>query len=236
MRKLFLATFLLMTWYLCSSCVLSTTTATGRDTDTYTAQLAVEPCQTQQACTIQWCILTLNDRNDGIVCPIIHESSFGADEEVAKTINSTMQRVLLDYMELFVEGTIFSLKGQVMRFDGDLLSILYDGEAWTPAQGIRQTFALNFKLVRGELLALDYFIEESDIVLALKDGLLKDQESEEVFESFIMIPPYVAYQSSCLVTDDLNHTFDFFFDHERFFVIVENYSVGGYSIYGMELG
>jgi len=36
-----------------------------------------------------------------------------------------------------------------------------------------------------------------------------------------MVPPHIAYKSSCLVTNDVNHTFDFFFDHERFFVIVE---------------
>ena len=208
------------------------------DRDTYvdTSQLAITSCHPQQACTIQWCILTLNDRDNGIIYPIIRESSFCVDEDVAKSINNTMQRVLLDYMELFVEGTFFSFKGQVKYFDGNLLSILYEGEALTPAQGIRQTFALNFELERGELLTLDYFFEESDIVLALKDGLLQSQDTEEVFEGFIMVPPHIAYKSSCLVTNDVNHTFDFFFDHERFFVIVENYSVGGYSIYGMDLG
>jgi len=79
-----------------------------------------------------------------------------------------MQRVLLDYMELFVEGTFFSFKGQVKYFDGNLLSILYEGEALTPAQGIRQTFALNFELERGELLTLDYFLRNRTSFLLLK--------------------------------------------------------------------
>ena len=132
-------------------------------------------------------------------------------------------------MNEFVVKTHFkNMRCQVMRFDDSLLSIKYEGEVYTPAKAITETFALNFDLEKGDLLSLKDFASESDIIKTLEDGLFSIQKERHE----LAWPPHIAFKETRVLAGDLEHTYDFYFDYNYFYVII---SGGKNSIHKLEL-
>ena len=150
-------------------------------------------------------------------------------------VNEEIIAFLNTYYYSFVEGTCFDIEYQIVRNDSNVLSILFLGQVLTPSKGMRQAFALNFNLNQGELLTIRDVVNEECIIEALANGSLDVLVERDAAE--FEVPSSIAYQEFRVISGDDYHSFDFFLDNERFFVIISQSSSSGYyAIYYTELG
>jgi len=183
--------------------------------------------------SISWSVLSKQEESCSIVFPQINQNDLVKDQETVQRINDAIQGFLLDYMNSFVEGTLFFMQSQVKRLDGSVLSILYEGEAWTPSRAIGQAFALNFDLVQGEMLSLEDIINESEVIERIKNGSAR--LTVERKREHLGVPPYVSFEISRVIHNDIEHTHDFFLSKDFIYVIVDRSPTSNYySIYQME--
>jgi len=188
----------------------------------------------QQLPNISWSVLTRDDGVGFVVYPLINQSNFGLNNEYVDQMNDTVQFFLTELMSSYADGTYFSFFAQVKRYDERYLSILYEGEVWTPAKAIGQAFALNLDMESGTLLSLKDFVCITDVTEGLIDGSVREYSAKgrERFE----IPPHIAFGNSRVLDFDINHTHDFFLDDDCVYIIISKSPPSGwYSIFVVEL-
>lgn len=188
----------------------------------------------QQKYSIEWSVFSKTGEEGGIAYPVLYSLDEECNIEIVQRINDTIQSFLEDLSEDYVSGTRFWLSCRVTRFDATWFSLRYEGEAWTPSRALGLAFALNFNMETGQLLKLGDVFDEEKVLASLGNGdfsptntSVEDDHPLHLLEN--------GYRNSSILHFDENHSYDFYFDNNRLYLIISAVCVRYYTIYEMEL-
>ena len=156
------------------------------------------------------------------------------NSEVADRINNAIRLFFDTYTKDFVDGTSFQLDCQIVRFDERWLSIKYQGEVWTPSRVLGDAFALNFDMGTGEIVAFENMFNKEAVLIALGNG-----EFIQVYDVVgnFHTPEHLerGYRESRVLYFDENRNYDFYFDNDSLYLIINAYTTKHYTIYEINL-